>query len=37
MGKHIDRFDVVHEEYGVGQNNCDGMLLEFCLVEELCV
>ena len=35
VGRHIDG---VLEEYGVGQSNLEGrMVLEFCLVKELCV
>ena len=38
FGRHIDVFDEVHGECGVGQRNLEGrMLLEFCLVKALCV
>ena len=34
----VCRLDKVHGRYGVGQRNLDyRMLLEFCLVKELCV
>ena len=38
MGRHIDGFDGVHGEYGIGQRNLEEkMLLEFCLGKDLCV
>ena len=38
VGRHIDGFDGVHGEYGVGRRNFDGqILLEFCLEKKLCV
>ena len=38
VGWHIDGFDGVHGGYGFGQRNLQGrILLEFCLVKELCV
>ena len=38
LGRHIDRFDVVHGGYGAGLRNLEGrMLLEFCLEKELCM
>ena len=37
-GRHIDGFNEVHRGYGIFQRNLDGrMLLEFCLMKELCV
>ena len=38
IARHIDGFDGLHGGYGVGQRNLEGrMLLEFCLVRELCL
>ena len=38
IGRHIYGFDEVHGGYGVGERNLEvRMLLEFCLVKELCV
>ena len=38
VGRHIDGFDGFYGGYGVGQWNIKvGMLLAFCLKEELCV
>ena len=37
MGRHIERFDGVHEGYGVGQINLEGWTsLELSLKKELC-
>ena len=38
VGRYIDGFDGVHDEYGAGQKNKEiRMLLEFSLENELCV
>ena len=37
VGRHIEGFDWVDGEFGVGQRNLEGrMLLGFCLEKELC-
>ena len=38
VGRYINRFDGVHEWYGIGERNLEGrMLLQFWLEKELCV
>ena len=37
VGRHMEGFEGVHRENGIGERNVKGSLLEFCDEKELCV